>query len=595
MSEPTDLQETIRRNVEHIRTAVQDCSTESVVGYSMVKQQKGFPLSELSSPAKQIRLLLGIMLESEEIPDPQEFTDIEWGEIVQPLQNLSAAYMQLYLPTGEPTADQSEEWGRIHQVTMTAFHDFHQKGLLASTEQVSDRIRSYLCPFDDRLSNILGISASDALTIALRIGERLQEQMDRVSELAPTLSTLAEPDIALVTAVDRLGKTKLSDLIEQYGQTGKIFWDLFTVHRGDGPLIRYPTERSTVETRPLICLSSDEAMLFNFNILLSAILLKGEESLANDPIREQYFRRRDKTLEDHSTAVLRRILGPKSKIYRNVFETPDNRYEHDLVILTSDICLFVEGKASPMDEPFRDPEKAFIRLERSFRSEAGLQKAYDQSLRLYKLVQDQELVLYDARGTETLRIPSSHSDNAFCVCVTRDSFGPLATFLSPLLSKGVDDPYPWVVNILDLEQIAEAWEYFRWDGRQLKSLLTQRIMLHKNVFSDDELDYVGAYIKHCGLHHFARSDYDLLLLDPTYANVFDEIYFHVHHGQQKPRISTSYPETTDLQESLKARKRVSVENVLERPIKVARNEPCPCGSATKFKRCHGLQPWRAGL
>ena len=186
-----------------------------------------------------------------------------------------------------------------------------------------------------------------------------------------------------------------------------------------------------------------------------------------------------------------------------------------------------------------------------------------------------------------MRLPSSNSDKAFCVCVTRDSFGPLATFLSSLLSKGVDEPYPWVVNILDLEQIAEVWEYFRWDARQLKSLLSQRIMLHENVFSDDELDYVGAYIKHCGLYHFARSDYDLLQLDPTYATVFDDIYFHVHHGQPRVTINPSYPEMNDLRESLEKGKWVSAENALQGPIRVGRNEPCPCGSTAKFKRCHG--------
>ena len=586
MSESTDLQEIIRKNIEHIRAVVQNCSTETVVGYSMVKQLDRFPQSELSSPAKQIRLLLGIMLESEEPPAPKEFTDQEWDKIVEPLQALSYAYLQLYLPAADRTADQSEDWIRIQQVAMTAFLSYHENRLFASTEQVSDRIRSYLSPFDDQLSSTLGISASDALTIALSIGQQFQAQMDRVSQLAPTQSTVDEPGVEFVRAIDRLGKTRLSDLVKQFGATGQAFWDLFTVRRGEGPLINYPTERSIVEIQPWICISNDEAMLFIFNILLSAILLRGEEALAGHPIRDKYFRHRDKTLEDHATAVFRRILGAQSKIYRNVFETPDNRYEHDLVIFTSDICLFVEAKASPMDEPFRDPEKAFVRLQRAFRSQSGIQKAYDQSLRLHKRLRDGNLVLFDAKGVESLRLSSSISDNVFCVCVTRDSFGPLATFLSPLLSKSVDDPYPWVVNILDLEQIADAWEYFRWDGRQLKSLLSQRILLHENVVSDDELDYVGAYIRHCGLHHFARDDYDYVQLDPTYANVFDDIYFHVHHEEPRVTINPTYPAMAVLQESLKAGKSVSAD-VPQGPIVVGRNELCPCGSTVKFKRCHG--------
>ena len=328
-------------------------------------------------------------------------------------------------------------------------------------------------------------------------------------------------------------------------------------------------------------------MLFDFNILLSAILLTGEEALSRSSSRERYFRIRDRTLEDHAASVLRRILGANAKAYRNVFETPDSQHEHDLVVFTNDVCLFVEAKASPPDEPFRDPERAFVRLSRSFRSETGIQKAYDQSLRLLRSVRAQELTLYDEHGAEVLRLPPSIADSAFCVCVTRDSFGPQATFLSPLLSKDEDDPYPWAVNILDLEQLAEAWEYFGWDGRQLKSFLSQRIDLHDKVFSDDELDYVGAYIRHCGLHHFARSDYDLLALPSTHALIFDDIYLHRHHGQPRVSIDPSYPILDDLRESLRAGEPIPVDNLPSGAIKIGRNTACLCGSGVKFKKCHG--------
>ena len=300
---------------------------------------------------------------------------------------------------------------------MTAFLDYHQKGLLASAEQIRDRIRSYLAPFDGQLSSAIGISASDALDIALSVGDDLQNQLDRVNQYAPNSSDPAELSLELIEALDSLGKTRHHDLVQRYGSTGQRFWDLFTVRRGEGPHVNYPTERSIVETRPLICLSDDEAMLFDFNILLSAILLRGEEALANGQNRDQYFRKRDKTLEDHSAVILRRILGSGAKVYRNVFETPDNQYEHDLVAFTKDICLFVEAKSSPMHEPFRDPERAFNRLQHSFRSESGIQKGYDQSLRLYKVLQGQDLVLFDAKGSKILRLPSSTSDKAFlCLC-----------------------------------------------------------------------------------------------------------------------------------------------------------------------------------
>ena len=297
MTETTNLQEIISKNIERIKRVVQECSTESVVGYSMVKHLRGFPQQDLSSPAKQLRFLLGVMLETEEPDAPREFSKREWEQIVQPIQRLSGAYMSLYLPTDENSAKQTEEGNRNQQVAMTAFIDYHQKGLLASAEQIRARIRSYLAPFDDQLSAALGISASDALDIGLDIGIEFQKQMDRVGQYAPDSSKPADLSIEFAEAIARLGRTRYSDLVQRYGSTGQRFWDLFTVRRGEGPPVNYPTERSIVEARPLICLSADEAMLFDFNVMLSAILLRGEETLANGPTREEYFRKRDKTLE----------------------------------------------------------------------------------------------------------------------------------------------------------------------------------------------------------------------------------------------------------------------------------------------------------
>ena len=144
MAESANLQEIIRVNIERIRSIVQDCSTESVVGYSMLKQLDGFPQPGLSSPTKQIRFLLGVMLETEEPSNPIEFTKQKWEQFLDPIQRLVHAYMLLYLPTEGSLAEQSEDWSRSRQVSMVAFLDYHQKGLLASGEQVSGRIRSCL-------------------------------------------------------------------------------------------------------------------------------------------------------------------------------------------------------------------------------------------------------------------------------------------------------------------------------------------------------------------------------------------------------------------------------------------------------------------
>lgn len=553
----------------------------------MVEQLSIDPWSDLSSPAKQIRLLLGIMLEEKELPTSTEFSRQDWDKIIEPLEELSHAYLQLYVPTTDQVADKPKEWDKTHQVAMTTFLSYHQNGMMASVEQISDQIRLYLCPLDKQLSRDLGISASNALTIAHYIGQEIQTQMDLVVQYVGDKPSTPELHMELAHALERLGKVRLSDVTKRFGDEGESFWNLFAVCRGEGPLINYPTERSVVETKPLILTSNDEAMLFSYNALLSGILLKGEEALIESSISERYLRHRDKTLEKQVAATFRRILGKHSKSHRNVYEELGRQYEHDLVTFTDNVCLFVESKASSMDEPFRDPEKSFTRIRRSFRSQSGIQKAYNQSLRIYNKLRDEGLVLFDKNGELSPQIPKFKEDDAFCVCVTRDNFGPIATFLSPLLSKEDGDPYPWVVNILVLEQIADTWECFGWDGRQLKALLSQRILLHENVFSDDELDYIAAYICHCGLHHLAKNKRMFFQLDPKYALIFDQIYRHKYHGEPQKTIYLTRPAISALQEFSLTDRRASVTNVPQEPIMVGRNELCPCGSTVKFKRCHG--------
>ena len=455
----------------------------------------------------------------------------------------------------------------------------------------------------------MGLTASDALTIAEWIADSAQERLDRVvkedryNELdlikwadgryhSQSSELLRDNRVTsrVIELLEEMDKVRRSELICRYGEAGKEFWKLFTIGRGEGRRIDFPTERSIVEEKPLIRLSDDVAMHFRLETLFDAILLQGEDCLSNGPLRERFFRRRDRTLEKQVESELVRILGNQAKVHRNLYETPTNQYEHDLIILTDEICLFVEAKASPPVEPFRDPGRAFVRLQRQFQSDRGIQKSYNQALRLLESIRkDGRLTLYNQLGEVAVQLSSKHADCAFCICVTRDSHGPLASFLALLLQKESDHPYPWAVNIWDLENIAEAWEYFGWDGKQLKSYLSQRLPLNDKVVSDDELDYVGAYIQHCGLKYFSQVRCDRILLSPNYSDIFDDIHFHLTQETPQVSIRPGSPANLDISESMRVGRPVLVKDIPPGPIKVGRNEKCPCESGVKFKYCHGTK------
>jgi hypothetical protein len=571
----------------------------------------------LASPAKQIPFLLGVLLSGEEPKQPVDFGEDEWKKAKSILERLFSAYLLLYIPQNEELGALAPEWHRVREVSMLAFFHYFNTGLLASVQQIVERIKIYLVPFDTELASILGISASQALVICQWISDKLQKSLDDLQAAAHTerehrlqlldkaeaekwsLDALEQaaqdPDYAekaerLLSGIQALGLVSVFDLESAFPDIAGTYWQLFSVQRGEGPAIRYPTEQSVCELKPLVRVSGTEAFCPLANGLFSAVLLVGERALIQSKVREKFLRSRDRSLEKEALATLKSILGPRASVWSAVFETSDCQYEHDAIAVDDDLCIVLEAKAAPPVEPLRDPDRAFLRLRDAFRADTGVQKAYEQANRVVRKVKAGDVLpLYDARGREVGRLVPDRSKLVVGVCVTRDNLGPLATNLALLLEKDADDSYPWVVNIIDFASLAEAWSYFGWGPKEFRKYLEQRITLHGKVFSDDELDYAGYFIRHGSFDSAVKTKADLLQLDPEYSSVFDDLYRHLHLGGPPVEIKETEPVLMDLRRSLVSGEPVFVEPEGQpvSPRKTGRNEPCPCGSGKKHKRCCG--------
>ena len=564
----------IEQDIAEIQTLIQECSTESVVQRCRLEER--FPHPDLQAPAKQIAFLVGLLLATDEPSSGRDFTHRDWQNVCRPLRRLFHVYTEKYRSEERLQAPSTSQLER-REIASLAFIDYFFKGVLATSEQIREHIRAYAVPFDGVLSVDLGLSASEALAIVDRIFARFQVHVDSLDQGSTPQEAFSGYFITR------------NELIAQHGKKGEAFWRMFTVGRGEGNRLQYPTEQSIVELKPFIRLSHDIAFGCRLDNILLSLFTVSETCLSNGPSKETYLKHRARTLQEQTVSFMRQILGGSARIYQNLFETPDNQNEHDIVILADDVCLFIEVKSSPPDEPFRDPEKAYTRLRRSFRSDTGIQKAYNQANRLLLSLRGNGVVaLYDRDGNEALQLPGSLQGRTYCVCVTRDSYGPVATCLSFLLEKKEGEPYPWAVSVWNLENIAEIWKYCRWDGRQLRAYLSAREKLHTSLFGDDELDYVGAFIMHCGLDHFVSDTAFPAPLNPTYSEIFNAIHEKLWRGAPPVRIVPVYPSDDSVADFLLTGETVRSMSLRQKPIKLMRNELCPCGSGVKSKRCHGV-------
>ncbi len=607
------------QHLTELRKLLANYSTHSVAGwcflYHMRISHGDESQKRLTSPAKQIPFLFSVLLSTPEPAPPSDFGEPEWERVRPILEKLFFAYMRLYMPTKDQLGNIAPEWYRVREVSMLAFLHYFNSGLLASTQQIEERIRTYLIPFDNELSECLGISASQALSIFQWISHRLQKTFDGLHELAraerearlnflkkaedkqwalETLRAAASTSVymekaeRLFSEMDKIGIVSLDDLERDFPGIASIFWQLFSVQRGDAPEIRYPTEQSIYEVRPLVRISEREAFCTVANGLFTALLLVGERTLLQSRYRDKFLRGRDKALEAEALTKIKALLSPDATIWSEVYETPDSQYEHDIIAIDNGLCLIVEAKASPPIEPFRDPDKAFIRLKDFFRADRGIQKAFEQGNRVVNKLKNGEVIpLYDKDGRPVGQLLPDSSRLPVSVCVTRDNFGALATNLSLLLEKDIDDSYPWVVNIIDLSNFVEAWSYFKWGPSEFKKYLEQRIVLHGKVFSDDELDYTGFFIRHGSFVPAIEAHADLLQLAPQYSSIFDELYNHLYLGGPPVTVEQTRPLLMDLKRSIATDEPVFVKvgGQSTSHKKIGRNERCPCGSGKKYKRC----------
>lgn len=624
--------EQLNADVEELRALLAQCSTETVAGSVSSQLMRDINESDkdkegekLLSAAKQYSFLLSLLLSTPEKTDGKEFGKDEWLKSNALLNRIFSCYANLFWPSNEGIEQVDEEWLRVRSVAMPTFLHYFNTALLASIEQISDRIEKYCTAFDEELEKELGISATRALEISRYIQSHLQQHINTSSTLAiqeqkerfkileearkeskgaSNFEEILQNKIkspgyfekwfAYFEAIKKIGLVEYATIKEKFPNDADAYWNIFTIKRGDAPLLKYPTENFIFESKPLILIKPEVAFCAYPNKLFEAILINCENTLKAEQYKSAFLLHRDKTLENEALLLFRKILGEDTQIYTSAFETANSHYEHDIVIVYNDKLLIVEVKASPPVEPFRDPDKAFTRIKRAFKSDSGIQSAFDQGVKIIRRLENGETVqLYDRKGNLLTTLEPNKLTTRYSACVTRDDFGYLATNLSLLLEKKESDSYPWVVSILELGFIVDAWQYCNLNANDFFAYLSERVRCHGKVYGSDELEFLGARLHHGSLNEFLISAQDVVFLDPSYSKFFDDLYYHLHHRASAPKINIVKPVMMDLRKSLENNDPTFVQrNEAGKPVgdkaKTGRNVSCFCGSGRKFKKCHGF-------
>jgi hypothetical protein len=547
-----------------------------------------------------------------------EVEDANWQEVIRCLNEIFVQYSLMFFPSKEEESDVDEQWIKHRRVAMPFFLNYFNTFPLLTGEQVYERIRSWFNPFADAVAEAIGLTPEKILEVLIWLiddevqatvdnlreafrdaGKEHQRFMSRAKVEGWTLeemrarasgSDVAEAVLKLTAAGEDVFCFDLRRLESRFSvETAQKFLKVFSSHRGQFPGYFYPTEQNPAELHPIFLLENGKAFLPSAHMLAFAALRRMDALLRESSSRSAYFRHRDNEVHRKAAASFETFLPKEARIYQNVYETPDAHFEHDILISIGDVFLVVEAKASPPREPLRDADKAFERIRDDFRRDSGIQGAFEQASRLRSLLLQGNAILYGRDGSQVLKVPSVPAE-VFCICVTGDSYSSLATDLSQLLKKSEDDPYPWAVGVHELETLLSGFVEVGKGADDFLEYLRERITLHGKVFSTDELEYAGIFLQSGvgTLRHYCDQG-DIVVLQPDTSNIFDEIYKRKHGIVASDKEIPRPPlRAFDLREVLGPMMAAETESEPEpRNERVGRNDPCPCGSGKKYKRCHG--------
>lgn len=615
------LHKKMLEDTEELRALIGECSTTTIVGSISLKFLK-WPSEDIGlvSPYRQLFFLLGLMLTKPEPKQPKEFDERCWEKSRELLQRIFGAYAYMFWPTPEEAPYINSEWRRAREVSMPAFLHYFNSGLLASTLQLKNRIERYIVPFDHFVHQIYGITGSEMLNILDSVSQIIQRDYDELivaksreekarHELLERAElegwnrdrirseALKSPYLTQLESfsnnLNKIFKIEYNELKKEFGDDlSSAFWRIYTSKRGEMGTFTYLTDFNAAEGKPIFLLDDKNAMIPSAHSLYMAILNVVERDIFSSVHRKTFLKHRDRVLEEETTEILRDYFGEQCTILNSVYETPEQQFEHDIIVLWGRKLFVFEAKASPPAEPFRDPDKAYIRIKRAFSSDRGIQKAYEQAHRVEAAMAKEGIVsFYDNKGKMKLELSNSNIDRVYCICVTRDNFGVLGTDLSLLLNKEKDNPYPWATNVIDLETLLDAWQYFGWGPERFCEYLEAREDMHGKVEADDELDYAGFLIEHGSFDWLLDEKDGSVRYIPGYSKVFDKI-FYARRGGEAVRHKPHPPVITNLTERVKKWQTESKAKREEAQInspshKQGRNEPCACGSGKKYKHCCG--------
>lgn len=505
-------------------------------------------LGELSSPMRQLYYLAGLNISSP-VKDRLKYTydPEEWKEIVELLNGIENDYAEQLLAENE--GDRGE-WERVRNVAIPSFLSYFNEGPLNFEEQILNWVIDLYSNFDPYLEKEYDLQVIDFINFYNNLDKLGQRNFQAFTMSPELLRDNWEGYTDIKSGIDENLPTFLKESVPQEylvmskfmidkGMKDRFFaWELTSedleedkVNRILGLLSCKRMQREFTyytETKPgnplfdfpIIDMENGMYQVFEVKQVIHAINGFLERDITREqPQMDKYLKLKGDLLEGNILELVGGFLGDGIKIYQSYFV---NGKEQDILIFWKDYALIIEAKGYNLREPFRNPERAFIRISDDFNKCIGY--GYEQTSRVESIILSGDpLTIKDKDGNVIDQINTSFIKECFSIIVNQNSFGLVQNDLSYLLKIGEDDIYPWAVKFDDLEIFIRTLIALKKRPQYFFDFLFFREELHGKIRCSDELEICGGYIT--GKLSAKKIQYNESIKTlPEFGDIFDEQY-----------------------------------------------------------------------
>ncbi|MGN7809471.1 YecA family protein [Flavobacterium sp. 22076] len=306
---------------------------------------------------------------------------------------------------------------------------------------------------------------------------------------------------------------------------------------------------NTFNERPLIQLN-ENSYFFPSAFALSESIYESPYywMIADKKYQSQAFLNRGKVAEDIVKKIISPIFGEKN-IYQNIIinkSKNDQITDIDVLALHYHKGLIFQIKSKKLTALSKNGNLESIKDD----FKKAVQDAYEQGLISKECLLNHNDYKFNRDKTFVDRI--NLVKEYYIITVVLDDY-PAITHQAHILLGNKTDELPVAVNIFDLELIAK---YLSKPDKFI-DYISRRIKFSKIYRADNEMTYLGFHLQK-GLQ---KMNADYVALDNDWAQSIDRKYYHELYKTKTTNESAQK--------------------------KVQRNDPCPCKSGLKYKKCHG--------